>query len=1043
MAENTIGIRIQLNGMNTVISDIQTFEQLLKEAKEDLKQIPVGEQNFKKLAKEISVAETQLNNLNQSFKGVTGERATEGFSKLGAGIASSFAAATAAVGLFGTETEEVSKAAAQAQNLLTLALSIRGVMEIKTGAAIAAKVIAEKANAAATVATTTATRTLYTTVAANPYGAILTVLGLLVSAYLAFGNEQEEVAEKTKTYNELLLDNQIATVNTTARIKTYNSILQDTNSSLEEQAGAYSELQKLVPILSNYTLEQARAQGVLNEAITDELKLIDLRTEQKALEEFLLQKKKEQIKADNERINAAIRAAQADAIAEQRRVTYATNSAEEGRKAYDAVIARAVAGAGVLSNEQKLQNVTKEIAAIEGKRVIQVDKFKQSQKEVTKETEAQKKNAFELQLNYEKTVQYLTELANQYKKFAQEAQVDRTPPLIVNTLKGLTDARKALADPSLTKIFKELGIEIREFNGGLEITGDVLTKVSDEFGKYYEDTRNILAAQATDTRYTFEQFTKTVNTLLDEVSLRFQKGEITKDAFDAFQQLGQQYLEFGKLVRDNPPFEGDNLKEFLDLEKQILIATGLYTKEFDDVNGTVVDVKGNVISLTSALQRQDDLLVDFRAKYESQLVQELDAQKLLGDGYKEQVKILVERGKITKEQGEKFLSAEDTKKRNDELIKLIDELTKARIDALKSTTRFIVEQETVIREFYGEALKASKEGLALQGDAIKNTLLNNLELVVSLTQKENKIVIDEKKLQNEQLLKLEEDLMMKGIDISKFTEEEKLKILRAYLAKQKEEKDKAADEDKKRNKITADDIVKTLQQVNALVGRLASLTSQYFELQIKKLDASYKEALTNVVGDTEEANQKRLELESQYQKQKAELEKRATIKSLQFQLIQAIIDTAQAVTANLEIPPLAIAVGVLGAAQIELIREQLALAQSLASGGKIKMGAGGMFMGPSHEYGGIMLGAMGLNVEGGEALINRTSSLNYGGLISSINQMGGGQPIVNNPSGSLQEERLLQILAKDRQVPMRAYVLSSEITNSQAINRRLDELATL
>jgi hypothetical protein len=200
--------------------------------------------------------------------------------------------------------------------------------------------------------------------------------------------------------------------------------------------------------------------------------------------------------------------------------------------------------------------------------------------------------------------------------------------------------------------------------------------------------------------------------------------------------------------------------------------------------------------------------------------------------------------------------------------------------------------------------------------------------------------------------------------------------------------------------------------------------------------------LEQVVGDTEQANQKRLELEKQYQVQKAEIEKRALIKSLQFQLVQAIADTAQAVVSNLEIPPLALAIGILGAVQIGLIAQQLAYAQSLAGGGMIRMGAGGMVVGPSHEMGGVSY-AGGVNLEGGESVINRQSSLNYAGLLSQINQSGGGQPLVNNASNSLMEERLFQAISRANQEPIRAYVLNSEITNGQAINRRLNELATL
>ena len=123
MAEKVIGLRIQLNGLDTVITDIKTLETEIRKAKEDLKQVEIGGPIFKQLAKEISQAETKLQALNDSARGLSKEKTLEGFGKLGAGISSSFAAATAAVSLFGKQSESVQKAATQAQNLLTIALS--------------------------------------------------------------------------------------------------------------------------------------------------------------------------------------------------------------------------------------------------------------------------------------------------------------------------------------------------------------------------------------------------------------------------------------------------------------------------------------------------------------------------------------------------------------------------------------------------------------------------------------------------------------------------------------------------------------------------------------------------------------------------------------------------------------------------------------------------------------------------------------------------------------------------------------------------------
>lgn len=1041
MAEKTIGIRIQLNGMNTVIQDIETFEVLLKQAKEDLKQIPIGEKNFKDLTREIANAEGQLRNLTEAQRGLTSEKASEGLSKFGSGIASSFAAATAAVGLFGQESEDVSKAAADAQNLLTLALSIRGVAEIKTGAAIVAKTIVEKASAAATTATSVATKELYLTLAANPYGAIIAVLGLLTTAYFLLGSEEEDTAEKTKTLNELIVENGFAAVGTTSKIKLYNSILMDTTSTLDEQAGAYAQLQKLVPELSNLTLDQAKSTNILNAAIERQIQLEGLRAEQKALEDFLVQSKKKQIEQEEKLYQQRLKSAKAEAEAAREFLLRQGVSFAEATKTYNFVLAQEKAKFGVLSTEERLVSVTKQIAGIEGQQLKTIEKYKGDKKEVTKETEKQKQNEKEIVLSYEKQVEYLKGVAAEYKKFSETVSIDRTEPFIVKTIQGLTDARKALADPTLTEEFAKIGITIREANGYLEIQEDKLTKLPDIFGQTYESLRKFLSDTATDARVTYTNFYEIVNGLIDELAIKFQKGEITKEAFEAFSNLSKEYLQFKRLVQDQPALEPFT-QEFLKLEKEILVAKGIYTKDFipatKDAGAQVVDVEKNVKSLTESLQKQEVLLIGFGNNIRNYYTNLLSTEFLTGDKIKENLDKLVKTGDITIEQATRL--KENLKP--EELQKFIEEIVQARIAALKQTTQFIVEQETVIREFYGQALKAQQEGVALSAVSIKNTLLNNLDLVISLTQKENKIVIDEKKLQVDQLIKLEEDLAMKGIDITKLTEEEKLKILKAYLAKQKEEKDAAAADDEKRGKITLETVSKTLNQVSGLIGRLSSLTAQFYAFQLQKLQTENQKAVDNVVGETEEANVKRLELEKQYQTQKAYIEKQATIKALQFQLAQAIVDGAQAVIAVAEIPPLAIATGLLVAGQILLIRQQLAYAQSLASGGRVRMGAGGMVVGPSHEYGGVSY-PMGVNLEGGETVINRTSSANYGGLLSSINQAGGGQPIISNATNSLMEERLIQAIAKTRSTPIRAYVLEQDITKSQTIQRKLDQLATI
>jgi len=109
-------------------------------------------------------------------------------------------------------------------------------------------------------------------------------------------------------------------------------------------------------------------------------------------------------------------------------------------------------------------------------------------------------------------------------------------------------------------------------------------------------------------------------------------------------------------------------------------------------------------------------------------------------------------------------------------------------------------------------------------------------------------------------------------------------------------------------------------------------------------------------------------------------------------------------------------------------------------GGLVKAQGGMLLSGPTHEQGGIPLAQMGVIAEGQEAIINRNSLVNYRDLLSTINQAGGGRPLVVN---SFDDTRIVEAIAEQRQKPLRAYVLQSEITNQQALSKRLDDLSKI
>jgi hypothetical protein len=970
MAEKVIGLRIQLNGLNTVITDIQTLENEIRKAKEDLKQVEIGGDIFNQLAREISQAETKLIGLQDAARGISKEKTLEGFGKLGAGISSSFAAATAAVSLFGKESESVQKAATQAQNLLTIALSIRGIAEVKTGAQIVAKTIAEKASTAATLATNAATKAFYTTLAANPIGAIVAVVGLLVGAYLALSEATYDAEAAQESYNKVL-ENTLYQYDLERTTIDSNLALKLKNAELE---GA--SIEKIAELRRQANLD---TQDLLNRQAKD---LVRLRIER--------QKEISANITDEKERKAALQKLSDDFAKEGRRI---------GNELFK------------LQQQLLLDAVDLEIQQNERRKRISSERAAAIQKEI--ELLAQR-----LELETKLTT-------TGYKIGQSDSKIVETGKARVNTLELL---KKSLTDT--LPLEEQYALKLEETFGLLrDIAADELKSLTTAFDVFSENAgkAGITVEQL---KVEQEKINKATQTFIE-----LNKDYVSPETIVQVQKLSSNLIllsdtlfNIGK-ANIKPPF---NISEFRTAFKelaQLESETTIFSPE-----------RAAQIRITA--QQQQERFVAAYVAYIKTTKSSIEAQnKILNDP--------------------KLLPADRTK----ELAALDEQYKKIGNTLFENTKNLVLENEkfnlgigttiTQVEDLNAQIKALSKDTQVLAGFIFQNRelfasvydvdlteLAKNRERANLIIQEVARKTYDKEKQFQKDVADFEAQLKKKGVDISKLTYEQKLELLKDALKKEIEVVETAEDKKQKSQKKTIDALSEALQQFSQLVGQTASLVAQSYQFQLKQLEDTSKAAAEQVVGDTEQANQKRIELEKQYQLKKAEIEKRALIKSLQFQLIQAIADTAQAVVSNLEIPPLAIAIGILGAAQIALIGQQLAYAQSLASGGKIKMGAGGMVMGPSHEMGGVSF-AGGVNLEGGESVINRQSSLNYAGLLSQINQSGGGVALVNNASNSLSEERLVQAISKANQQPIRAYVLNSEITSGQAINRRLNELATL
>lgn len=132
-----------------------------------------------------------------------------------------------------------------------------------------------------------------------------------------------------------------------------------------------------------------------------------------------------------------------------------------------------------------------------------------------------------------------------------------------------------------------------------------------------------------------------------------------------------------------------------------------------------------------------------------------------------------------------------------------------------------------------------------------------------------------------------------------------------------------------------------------------------------------------------EAEEKRLEKEKQKREKELEQKQKQQRKlDLKFQLIKAIASNALAIIEALTLGPIlgpifAAIIGAMGALQIAVITKQLS-----------KLADGGLLQGKSHAQGGIPVGNTGIEVEGGEYVVNKRSTAKYLPLLQALNEEG-------------------------------------------------------
>jgi hypothetical protein len=983
MAARTIGLEIRIDGISKTVSSIKELEGEISKLQDRLKGVAIGSDEFNRLQGELRSASGELENFNKQSEGLSLERQLEAVGKFTGGITAGFAAATAASQLFGAETEtqeEITKAATTAQNLMTVALGARAIGETLVGANTLIQTAATKASTLATNLNIIATRSL--TANLRALGVVLksNIWGIALAGLAALAAAFVLTSDETDKADQSL--------------GKYIDRLQRVNDILETQ--------KLV---DEQTLLQLEEQGATQEEIN--------------------QKKLEQLNAQKQLFEEARKESILDEKNLRDSKQQTTDSKEREKIQQD-----------INKKTTELTQINNQILATEN--AITREKINQTN-ESKKQVEEQKRLRQEIAFTNEELRIRLLD-AGPLRELAElELQYEKDLIALQNNRQGRLKREEIY--------FKEQGLirdkfieDFNEFLGDNKLIVNELNK--DELS---------LQRQQEKRRDAFQKFFKDYKELYNETYI-FQQAILNQLTIQEAEELNDLLLK-GRIEGLKAQAEVNEKFGKENLDQQIK----LYNAEFDAFKKSTEEKISTEIFYNLRLQKEKELgrqltrdeikeiqsLVIVERAYISERLENLrklgqERLKLASEITQAEKKSIEQQTQDNKKYFEDLLRLQETykndrEKLNTEIVKLDNQ---RKVTDLQTEQKLVNEKIRIYEKYNQDLASLQQRRTTLEGRLAGFTG----PVIEGVTPTEE---IEAARRELERVKKAINEYVGGVIDPQEL---EKLKVRATELQTAINTATNVQPVDEKFQK-TLGNIQTYLQAFSNAINTIGQLTQTQFSMQLEGLENEYQKTMDNIVGDTVEANAKREEAEKIFQAKKKQIEKQARISQLQSTLVQTIASAAQAVVSTLANPSLgpagkAIIIGIegiLATAQISLIRQQIAQAQALRRGGKIKkqMATGGMVVGPSHEQGGVNFGSFEL--EGGESVINRQSSLNYGGLLSSINQSGGGRPIINN----VLDSRLVEVLAKGRQEPIRAYVFESDITNAQTINRKLEQLTTL
>ena len=1024
----TLAIKVQFSsdGQEKVIKNIDDLEKGIEQLSEEIKTLDFGSEEYQRAADNLAKLKAGLRDVDKEIEGLDTEQRLTALAGATELVSGSFLIAASAARTFGASAETVEEVEAlerQALEAVNIALGIRAVAEGLVQAAQLKRIAAETAaNVQTTIATTLqgaytavvgtstgALKAFRLALASTGIGLIVVALGALIANWDKLTSSIGGASDEQDRFNEVNEEAQKSIAKTSVELDFYAGIVNDVSKSEEERVQALEELNKLGVITEDITLDQADALDILNERLELARENILLKAQAEAAASLLSKAFEEQIEAQNSSLqdnltffdqvinsftsfgNSYVKIAQdaQDALENQQEaVAEAGEDVQVYEKIYLGILEKLNANEAKLRKERETADKSrKDRNKDKEKRNTLDDEYNKILGEIRESAKAAQRQ-INILATAERDEAAVIEGANKILEKQNELLEERLD--ILGTTQGETEDFADTLDRLLrpNQVPDDI-VELRDvFNDIFQYASGFEQQVS---GAVVSDGNVQIFAEVNSELRTFNALARQLENI-DPSIIDDEQRQILLDFFDTQVRINDKAQELSDIYiqaeRDRIAEAQAILTEQLALgeitQQQYTARLQILQEELDVVNSRqIAEVDyNNLLSNIVSLQRTGVDLNKSTAQVEQEIT-ELVASRLFPQ--------------------------QDINELTEDQLKTVEETTSALKDQAKiyNQVKDINEQLKTLNVQINEGLEEQNEKLSdAQFAQLENFVNTNRDKIGEIKKFFATATDENTNLTEEQIDSI--NTLINGIE----TQELAGKI---------------------------NDIAQQVVGIfNDITGQIQGVISDSISLQLEQLDYYTEQALAQVGDETEKQRAIQEEIRKQAEKERFELNKKARLTDLQFALASTVANGAQAaINAIATVPPpggqiLAGIYGLLTAAQLAIINDQIGFVKST----QFQARRGGLIMGESHEYGGV-IARNGLELEGGEAIINRNAVSQFGDLLSQINLSTGGRALTGNDSDIAQEIR------QQNQRPIKTYVLYDDIQNTNKINNKLEQISRL